>query len=133
RQYEHATLALCRIVEQQPESDLLIVPAQFGMHGQSTPHITCSVRRVRKKFVVSEFGINSKDTGTMILTNENRLQHYDDLWIDCAGDEYAPDADDGFSHAPYFVFRGGEVEFGTGGIGDPSAHYGSVSGFVPQS
>jgi len=133
RQYEHATLALCRIVEQQPESDLLIVPAQFGMHGQSTPHITCSVRRVREKFVVSEFGINSKDTGTMILTNENRLQHYDDLWINCAGDEYAPDAGDDFSRAPCFSFGGGKVRFGAGRIDDPDAYYGSVSGFVPQS
>jgi hypothetical protein len=41
-----------------------------------------------------------------------RLQHYDDLRIDCAGDEYDyPDADGRFRDASFFDF-GGEVGFG---------------------
>ena len=133
RQYAPTTSALNRIVKQQPESDLLVVPAQFGLHGQSVPHTTCSVRRVREKFVTSEFGVNAKDSGTMILTHPERLQDPNDLWIDCAGDEFAPGAVGDFSHAPYFRLSGGRVEFGAYWIDYPNAHYASVSGFVPQS
>jgi len=64
---------------------------------------------------------------------ERIIQHYDDLWIDCAGDGYAPDADGDFSRAPSFVFDDGELKFHTHRIGNPLVHCGSVSGFVPQS
>lgn len=116
-----------RIVELQSGSDIIIVPEQFGIRYRGR-----SVRRVRKVLVASEFGEGAKNVGTMILTNPIRLQHYDDLWIDCPGDEYAPDADGGFSHAPCFDFLDGWVEFVTVWVGIPDGDYGSVSGFLPQ-
>jgi len=116
------------IGDEQKDYDILIVPAQFGLN-----HRGKSVRRVREVMSASEFGLGAFATGIMILTHPERLQHYDDLWIDCAGDEYAPGAGDVFSHAPYFLFYGGLVGFGASGIDDPLDYYGSVSGFVPQS
>jgi len=118
---------ISRIVELQSGSDIIIVPEQFGIR-----HRGRSVRRAREVLVASEFGEGAKNVGTMILTNPIRLQHYDDLWIDCAGDEYAPGADGVFSFAPCFEFLGGEVRFFTGWVGDPRDLYGSVSGFLPQ-
>jgi len=116
-----------RIVELQSGNDIIIVPEQFGIR-----HRGRSVRRAREVLVASEFGEGAKNVGTMILTNPIRLQHYDDLWIDCPGDEYAPGADGGFSSAPYFSFRGGGVEFDAGWVGYPRGVYGSGSGFLPQ-
>lgn len=68
----------------------------------------------------------------MLLTHPERLVSYDDLWIDCAGDEYAPVAVGGFSGAPFFSFVGGEVEFAADWFDDARSDYGSASGFLPQ-
>lgn len=68
----------------------------------------------------------------MILTNPIRLQHYDDLWIDCAGDEYSPDAGGRFGLTPCFEFLDGEVGFAAVLVSVASAYYGSASGFLPQ-
>jgi len=116
------------IGEEQKDHDILVVPAQFGLN-----HRGKSVRRAREVMSASEFGLGAFAIGVMLLTHPERLQNYNDLWIDCAGDEYAPGADDGFSFAPYFRFGDGEVKFGADWIGRPSGGYGSVSGFVPQS
>lgn len=117
-----------RIVELQSGSDIIIVPEQFGIR-----HRGRSVRRAREVLVVSEFGEGAKNVGTMILTNPIRLQDYNDLWIDCPGDEYAPDADGDFSRAPYFHFGGGKVKFDTIRVDFFfRGYYGSVSGFLPQ-
>ncbi|MFA4998812.1 MAG: hypothetical protein WC514_02220 [Candidatus Paceibacterota bacterium] len=123
-----ATVAMQKcIVEQQPGSDILIVPEQFGIR-----HRGRSVRRAREVFVASEFGEGAKNVGTMLITNPIRLQHYDDLWIDCAGDEYAPGADGDFSYAPCFYFSVGQVRFVTHWFVSASDDYGSASGFLPQ-
>jgi len=116
-----------QIAEQQSGSDIIIVPEQFGIR-----HRGRSVRRAREVLVASEFGEGAKNVGIMILTNPIRLQHYDDLWIDCPGDEYAPGADGDFSRAPCFHFRDGKVGFGARWVDGPSDCYGSVSGFLPQ-
>jgi uncharacterized protein (DUF4415 family) len=128
RQHERTTAVLKRLGDQQSDHDILVVSAQFGLK-----HRGRSVRRAREVFNASEFGLGSFQTACMILTHPERLQHYDDLWIDCAGDEFSPDDDRDFSYAPYFEFRDGEVRFDTYWIDYPSDNCGSVSGFVPQS
>lgn len=122
RQTQKTITALQKITEQQ-DSDILILPAQFGIK-----HRGKSVRRARETFEQHEFGTNSKDTATMLITHLNRLQHYDDLWIDCSGDEFSG-AVDRFSRAPYFYFYGGLVKFNAGWFGIAHSRYGSVSGF----
>lgn len=113
--------------EDQKGYDILVVSAQFGFL-----HRGRSVRRAREVMSAFQFGLGAFAIGIMILTHLERLQYYDDLWIDCAGDEFAPVADGVFSHAPIFRFSVGEVEFGTGRVGSAYDSYGSASGFLPQ-
>jgi len=111
-----------RIMEQQPDGDIIIVPEQFGIR-----HRGRSIRRAREVFVASEFGEDAKNVGTMILTNPTRLQHYDDIWINCAGDEYSSAANGQFDDALYFGFVSGRVEFDTPWFGPASSICGSIS------
>jgi hypothetical protein len=80
----------------------------------------------------NQFGLGAFAIGIMLLTHPERLQNYDDLYIDCAGDEFSPEADGDFSEAPDFNFRGGRVKFGTFWVSYTVDSYGSASGFVPQ-
>ncbi|HUW71816.1 MAG TPA: hypothetical protein VMV66_01310 [Candidatus Humimicrobiaceae bacterium] len=127
RQHERTVKKLETLAEQQKGYDILVVAAQFGFR-----HRGRSVRRAREVFTANEFGLGAFEIGCILLTHPERLQHYDDLWIDCAGDEYAPDAVGGFSDAPCFYFYDGEVEFGASWFGSAHDVYGSVSGFLPQ-
>lgn len=112
---------------EQKDNDILVVPAQFGLR-----HRGRSVRRAREVMQVNEFGLGAFAIGIMILTHPERLMNYDDLYIDCAGDEFDdPDAGVRFAHAPLFLF-GGRVEFGTSWFGDAFGRCGSASAFVPQ-
>jgi hypothetical protein len=114
--------------DEQKDHDILVVAAQFGIR-----HRGRSVRRAREVFSQNEFGLGSLAVGIMILTHAERLQHYDDLWIDCAGDEFDdPDADVRFDHAPYFSFGGGKVEFGASWFDIAIGPYGSASAFLSQ-
>ncbi|MDD5749663.1 MAG: hypothetical protein PHO91_02660 [Patescibacteria group bacterium] len=120
--------ALDLIGDQQSEHDILLVPVQFGLR-----HRGSSVRRAREVFTSDEFGLGAYEIAIMLLTHPERLKHYDDLWIDCAGDEFAPDADGQFRSAPFFHFSGGEVEVSTRWVNGAGDRCGSVSAFVPQS
>ena len=104
RQHERTAKKLHVLGDQQKDYDILVVPAQFGLR-----HRGRSVRRAREVFTANEFGLGAFEIGCMLLTHPERLVSYDDLWIDCAGDEYAPDAGGGFSYAPFFFFLDGEV------------------------
>jgi len=118
--------ALDLIAETQP-AVIEIVAAQFGMR-----HRGRSVRRAREVFVANEFGLGSLAVGSMLLTHPEREVQWEQLHMDCAGDEFSPAADGQFSSAPIFRFDDGEVEFGASFVGSANDDYGSVSGFVPQ-
>ncbi|MDD4290227.1 MAG: hypothetical protein PHH83_03020 [Patescibacteria group bacterium] len=127
RQSQKLTEAFQKLGDEQKDHDVLVVQAQFGIR-----HRGRSVRRAREVMNSSESGLGSFANGIMILTHPERLQHYDDLWIDCAGDEYAPDGDDDFSKAPYFRFDGGWVGFDAGCVSNAYEDYGSSSLFLSQ-
>lgn len=92
-----------------------------------------SVQIVRSMFDKdSEFLLGAYEVAVILLTHPDILKSYDDLWIDCAGDEFSPGAGGDFSHAPCFGFNGGEVRFAAKHVGYASDHYGSASGFSPQ-
>ncbi len=114
------------LAEEQNGYDILVVAAQFGLR-----HRGRSVRRVREILLGNEFGLGAFAVGIMLLTHPERLAHYDDLWIDCAGDEFAPDADGDFWRSPIFIFSGVRLRFGTDGVSDADGCCGSVSGFLP--
>ncbi len=127
RQSAKSASVFQKLSDEQKDHNILVVPAQFGIR-----HRGRSVRRTREVFAGNEFGLGAFAIGIMLLTHPERLQHYDDLWIDCAGDEYAPGADGAFSSAPFFSFDGGQVKFVDGWVGSAVGFYGSASAFVPQ-
>ena len=131
RQSKHTEKFFRELAEAQGNPDILIVAAQFGIR-----HRGRSVRRAREVIVSTsgEFGLGAFAVGIMILTHPERLMNYDDLWIDCAGDEFDdPDSDVRFVHAPYFFFNDGKVKFASPTIGRAHEVFGSASGVVPQS
>jgi hypothetical protein len=111
----------------EQKGDIFVIPAQFGIR-----HRGRSVRRAREVMRRNEFGLGAFAVGIMLFTHENRLKHYDDLWIDCAGDEFhdpqgsaAP-----FDRAPYFDFSDDELKFDAAGSDFAGGGYGSASGWV---
>lgn len=116
-----------KLAEEQNGYDILVVAAQFGLR-----HRGRSVRRVREILLGNEFGLGAFAVGIMLLTHPERLAHYDDLWIDCAGDEFAPGADGDFSGSPVFYFGGDGLGLGTNDVSGALGFCGSVSGFLPQ-
>jgi hypothetical protein len=117
-----------KLAGEQEGQDILVVPAQFGIR-----HRGLSVRRARALMNANECGLGAFAIGIMLLTHPERLKHYDDLWIDCAGDEFAPGADGGFSRFPYFEVDGGGVGFGTRDVVSASGRCGSASLCLPQA
>ena len=108
-------------------ADILIVAAQLGMR-----HRGKSVRRAREVFVANEFGLGSLAVGSIVLTHPERLVHWEELDMDCSGDEFSPEADGDFSKSPCFNFRDGKVEFGARWCDRADGHYGSASAFLSQ-
>lgn len=128
RQSAKAKSMFQKLGDEQKYQDILVVPAQFGIR-----HRGRSVRRAREVMNANECGLGAFAIGIMLLTHPERLQHRDDLRIDCAGDEFAPDADDDFSQSPYFeFFVGGGVGFDTSGVDDTFDDFGSASVCLPQ-
>lgn len=127
RQHERSVAMWKKVGDAQKDRDILVVPAQFGLR-----HRGRSVRRAREVMNASEFGLGAFAVGIMLLTHPERLMTYDDLWIDCAGDEFAPGADGRFVGAPFFDFIDGRVKFGAIDFAYARDDYGSASGFLPQ-
>jgi len=116
-----------KLGDQQKGHDVLVVAGQFGIR-----HRGKSVRRARVVMGGLECGLGAFEIGIMLLTHPERLQHYDDLWVDCAGDEYAPDAGGGFYGAPYFRFYDEYLEFDADDVGNPGDYDGSASAVLPS-
>lgn len=127
RQFEKSARAFEKLGEEQKDYDILVVPAQFGIL-----HRGRSVRRTLEVMNANQFGLGAFAIGIMLLTHPERLQNTDDLWIDCAGDEFSSGADGDFSSAPRFGFGGVRVGFGAGRVGRAYDGCGSASGFVSQ-
>ena len=114
-----------RIASEQEGHNVLVIAGQFG-----TRHRGRSVRRACAVMDATEFGLGAFEVAIMLLTHPERLAHDDDdLWIDCAGDEYSSEAGGQFLGAPIFYFRDGELRLGASEVSYPCGHYGSVSGF----
>jgi hypothetical protein len=127
RQHSRTIQKMELLAAQQSGHSIMVVPAQFGIM-----HAGESVRCARGGMPYREFGLDPFSVGIMLLTHPERLQQYDDLWIDCPGGEYSPDADGAFDDAPYFHFHDGKLKFGTGRVGRAYENYGSASAFLPQ-
>lgn len=126
RQHARTAAMLERIGEVQ-RGDILVIPSQFGLR-----HAGRSVRRGRAVYAKTEFGHGALAVGSMLLTHPKRLVRWEQLHIDCGGDEFAPEADGQFSDAPLFDFRGGRVEFDARDVARARDLCGTASGFSPQ-
>lgn len=126
RQHER-TVKMFQTLGDRQKGDILIVPAQFGLL-----HRGQSVRRAREVFKTNEFGLGTFAVACMLLTHKERLVQWEQLHVDCAGDEYAPEAGSRFEIAPLFGFSAGGVRFGTDWTDRAFEGYGSVSAFLPQ-
>lgn len=115
-----------KIAETQ-KGDILIIAAQLGKR-----HGGRSVRRAREVFVANEYGLTSVAVSSIVLVHPERLVRWEELDMDCAGDEFSGDGDGRFDFAPYFVFDGDEVQFGADVVSYPVDRCGSASGFVLQ-
>jgi len=115
-------------LESEQQGDILILAVQYGIR-----HRGKSVRRARETFSGNEFGLGTFALGCMALVHPDRYVLWEELDTDCAGDEFAPDADGVFSDAPFFNFHGDELRFGTSDVSNARACYGSASAFAPQN
>lgn len=127
RESDRKAEVMASIAESQKGYDLLVVSAQFGL-----VHRGRSVRRARVVIGNKGFGLGAFEVGSMLLTHPERLQNYNDLWIDCAGDELKPSDEREFSCAPFFRFGGDGLDFDAFWVDIEHDIYGSASGFLPQ-
>jgi len=111
----------------QQGTDIIVVPAQFGMYYRGL-----SVRRVREKFTENEFGLGAYHVAIMLLTHPERLATGNELWVYAPGDEYSYRADGRFELAPIFYFRSGEIGFDVIWFDGAYDFYGSASGFISR-
>lgn len=118
--------ALGKLAEAQ-KGDILIVAGQLGLR-----HAGKSVRRAREVFTANEFGLTILMIGSIILTHPERLVRWDELDMDCAGDEFSDSADGAFSRAPYFYCYDDNVRFDAYKISYYIDDYGAASAFLPQ-
>lgn len=106
---------------------IVLISVQFGQK-----HAGESVQTVRGALEKNELPLGIYECLIMLLTHPERLQSYDDLWIDCPGDEFAPVGGGVFACAPRLHFSDDGVGFDAKGVSDAVEFYGSASGFVPQ-
>ena len=127
RQHAKTVKMFQKLGDEQKDHDILVVPAQFGLR-----HKGRSVRRAREVFTANEFGLGAFAVGIMLLTHPEREVQWEQLHVDCAGDEFSPDADGDFSSAPIFYFNDGKVELHAGWYDNADEDYGSASAFLSQ-
>jgi len=126
RQHAKTAKMFQKLGDEQKDHDILVVPAQFGLRYRGR-----SVRRAREVFQANEFGLGAFAVGIMLLTHPEREVRWEQLHVDCAGDEFAPGGFGSFSSAPLFgCFAVDRVCFDAYWFGSVYEHYGSASAFL---
>lgn len=95
RQTSRTELAERVLAEQQPDCDIQVVAAQFGMRYRGS-----SARRARVSMAVNEYGLSTFANIAMILTHPERLSTIKTLMIDCSGDETSYQASGNYDRVP---------------------------------
>jgi hypothetical protein len=121
------TIAMWQRVSEVQKGDILVVPAQFGLR-----HRGKSVRRAREVFTANEFGLGAFAVMSMLLTHPDREIRWEQLHVDCSGDEYSPGAVGKFENAPCVDWFDGELEFFALWVSGAGGHFGAASAFIPQ-
>lgn len=112
--------------EKQNDPDILVVPAQFGRYRDRSSY------QAREAMDASEFGFGAFAVGVVLLTHPE----WDDLKIDCPGDEYVFITldENKLSSSVYFEGSGGQLRFSSHwahyafpGFRSPSGFLGSIN------
>jgi len=125
RQNERTIEMWQTLCDQQEGHDIIIVPAQFGLR-----HRGRSVRRAHEIFSGNEFGLGIFATCCMLLVHPKRLQRWEQLHWDCAGDDYDWRADGRWACCPCLFVDDDEVELDAYRLGNVCQHFGSASAFL---
>lgn len=115
-----------KLANQQNDNDILIIPAQFGLR-----HRCHSALRAREVFEVNEFGLGVFAAGIMLLTHPEREVQFDQLHVDCVGDNFSDDKRLG-DKSPIFDinYESGMLRLDTHFSDDVYGKYGSASAFL---
>ena len=118
----HATL-------NQQLGDFWVIPFQFGKLYRGR-----SVRRARVCFDETEFGLGVYEVAILMLTHPDRIVGSNQLYMDCAGIEYSPNAGGDFFACLYFYWRSYYRRLGLyySRTDDTGKKWGAVSGFLSQ-
>lgn len=68
----------------------------------------------------------------ILIAWPERLVRYEQVFIDCSGDEYSPGGGGSFGCVPYFCFRDGALKFGCYDAGSPRDYGGTAVAFLPE-
>ncbi|MFZ2038788.1 MAG: hypothetical protein WAV11_02530 [Minisyncoccia bacterium] len=128
RQLDRTKDIFQRIGCEQKDHDILLIPGQFGILYRGNP-----VHRTLKGMDSSEYPFDTFTTAIMLFNHPERLNHYEDLWIDCGGDELASTVVGVLPKAPCFRSLNGRVEYAMYPVGAACDIRGSASGFLLQS
>lgn len=114
-------------LKNMPQYKLVMLSCDFGIR-----HKGKSVQTVRTEREEGEVLLGAYEVGIALLTHPELLQKYEDMWLDCSGDEFAPSDGREFSCAPVFRFHDGKVRFRADRVDGAYDDYGSASAFLPQ-
>jgi hypothetical protein len=115
-----------KLIEDQDNSDILIVACQLGMRYRGK-----SVRRAIETFEPNEFGLDIVAALAIELAHSTRFVRYDELDISLPGNQYRSAAVGDFVVAPRLYFLGGRLRLDAYGVELYDACYGAASGFLP--
>lgn len=121
------SLAYVTFVDRCPDSDILLVPAQFGqLHAGKSVEV---VRRIVGSSRV-EFGLGLFEVLCMLLTHPARLASERALAIDVPGDQHIRSGSSVAHHAPVVDRSGTRLIISSALISSADPHSGSVTGFL---
>ena len=109
-----------------------ITPAQLRVHARTAHALNLIAETQKGDILIIAAQLGMRHRGKSVRRARERLVRWEELDMDCSGDEFAPGASGGFSVAPYFYFSDDEVRFGALLAGRASDRCGSASGFSPQ-
>lgn len=125
RQTMRTEAAFSRLEADQRGYDILVVAVQLGRR-----HRGRSVDESRAGFRANEFGLNAFPVATTLLVHPERFERYEDLGIDCAGDEYVTGSVVDCARSPCFFWCSGKLRFDAGCTRNMHSSFGTASAFL---
>lgn len=113
-------------LEAETPGDVLVLAFDFGnLYAGRSPRNTRweALNRNQLPLVTAQ-------VGCLLLIMPDRLTAYEQLSINCSGDEWDWSAVDSWTSCPYFSFYDGKLQFSAGYANDPHGCFGSAVAFL---